>query len=179
MVAGLTPRWTPSMKMKAPAGVVVTEREPIVSCWAGAVPAPWGLLRLCCVTCVVAARNYGDGLLSVPARQGCCSCYGSGRCLCKGNTCPDRGGCCGYRCRDWDKGCLDIRHLLVAYHNRSGIIVVSRTMRKSKRDCFLIHRPFVQYSVCPRCQPLGFPSIITMPLEEWIKYYRSIVPQLR
>jgi hypothetical protein len=29
MVAGETPRWTPSMKIETPAGVVVTEREPV------------------------------------------------------------------------------------------------------------------------------------------------------
>ena len=29
MVAGLTPRWTPSMKTDAPAGVVVTDRDPL------------------------------------------------------------------------------------------------------------------------------------------------------
>jgi hypothetical protein len=31
IVAGVTPRWTPSMKINAPAGSVFTEREPSVS----------------------------------------------------------------------------------------------------------------------------------------------------
>lgn len=37
MLAGEKTRWTPSMKIGAPAGVVVTGREPVVA--ASAVPA--------------------------------------------------------------------------------------------------------------------------------------------
>jgi len=71
MVAGLTPRWIPSMKMKAPAGVVVMEREPSVSGWAGAMPA--ACMVPCCVLLLghlrAAALNTGDGCCLLADRQ--------------------------------------------------------------------------------------------------------------